>query len=253
MHGVPALAERVTFRRLHRLRRTSGSLWPSLAVAAIALLATGCGRDEPDLVNGKALFVGEGTCGSCHTLTRAGTMGVRGPNLDESFGPAREQGLGRRTVQGVVQEQIGNVRRGSIMPEDLVTDEDARDVAAYVAQVAGMPGEDTGALATAGLAEATSGDQIFTAAGCGSCHTFTPAGTSGDIGPSLDELAQVAEGDPAAYTEEAIVEPDATIAQGFEAGVMPTNYAEQLSPEQIDALVQYLLGEEATASAEPSG
>lgn len=216
----------------------------------MALLAAGCGGpgDEPDLVNGKAKFIGEGTCGSCHVLERAGTMGTRGPNLDEAFGPSREQGLGKKTIQGVVHDQIANVRKGSIMPEDLVTGEDARDVAAYVAEVAGLPGEDMGALATAGLADATTGDQIFTAAGCGSCHTFAPAGTSASIGPSLDELAQAAQAanaDPAEYATESIEDPDAVIADGFDSGVMPANYGEQLTPEQIEALSQYLLGDEA--------
>jgi mono/diheme cytochrome c family protein len=36
-------------------------------------------------------------------------------------------------VAGVVRQQIENVRRGSAMPADLVTGQDARDVAAYVA------------------------------------------------------------------------------------------------------------------------
>jgi len=40
------------------------------------------------------------------------------------------------------------------MPADLVTGEDAEDVAAYVAQAAAVPGEDTGALAQAGAAKA---------------------------------------------------------------------------------------------------
>lgn len=121
------------------------------AVAAAVLAVSGCGAsEEPDLVNGKELFAGKGTCGSCHTLARAGSKGNRGPSLDESFGPARDDGLGESTIAGVVEQQISEVRRGSIMPEDLVTGQDARDVAAYVAAVAGQPGEDTGALALAG-------------------------------------------------------------------------------------------------------
>ncbi len=121
------------------------------AVAAAVLAVSGCGAsEEPDLVNGKELFVGKGTCGACHTLARAGTKGNRGPSLDESFGPARDDGLGEGTVAGVVEQQISEVRRNSIMPEDLVTGKDARDVAAYVAAVAGQPGEDTGVLALAG-------------------------------------------------------------------------------------------------------
>jgi len=125
-----------------------------VAALAAAVLTGGCGRSEDaDLVNGKELFVGEGTCGSCHSLERAGTKGNMGPNLDEAFGPARRDGLGEGTVAGVVEQQIANVRRGSIMPEELVTGEDARDVAAYVARVAGQTGEDAGALAQAGRPE----------------------------------------------------------------------------------------------------
>ena len=226
-----------------RLRR---ALAVALAAAGVALVATGCGREEADLVTGKQLFVEK--CGTCHALERAGTSAPQGPNLDEAFGPAREDGLGEETIQGVVRRQIANVRRGSIMPEDLVTGDDARDVAAYVAAVAGVPGEDTGQLASAGLAGATDPEQIFTSAGCGGCHTFAPAGTTASVGPSLDELAQVAgqrPGEsPEQYTEEAIVEPDTFVVEGFSAGIMPNTYGEQLEPEQLDLLVEYLLGTE---------
>ena len=132
------------------------ALCGTLAIAA-GVAASGCGRgDAPDLVNGKRLFVGEGQCGSCHALRRAGTKGATGPDLDQAFGPARRDGLGETTIEGVVLDQIGNVRRGSEMPEDLVTGDDARDVAAYVALVAGAAGEDTGALAAAGRPKTSS-------------------------------------------------------------------------------------------------
>ncbi len=130
----------------HRARRALG------AVAVVGLVAAlaGCGQGEPDLANGKTLFVGEGTCGSCHTLARAGTSGTTGPNLDEAFGPSRQDGLGSQTVAGIVREQIAHPRRSSAMQPDLVTGQDAEDVAAYVAAVAGIPGEDQGRLAQAG-------------------------------------------------------------------------------------------------------
>jgi plastocyanin len=99
-------------------------------------------------VNGKTLFVQK--CGSCHALARANTRGVQGPSLDAAFATARRDGLGEETVEGVVRRQIANVRRSSIMPANLVTGEDATDVAAYVAMVAGQPGEDQGELAQAG-------------------------------------------------------------------------------------------------------
>jgi plastocyanin len=130
-----------------------------LVIAALLVaVASGCGaRDEKaDVVKGKELFVGKATCGSCHTLARAGTKGTQGPNLDDAFSTARRDGLGKGTVEGVVREQIDHPRRGSIMPAKLVTGDDARDVAAYVALVAGQPGKDSGELAKVGQKQASS-------------------------------------------------------------------------------------------------
>jgi cbb3-type cytochrome c oxidase subunit III len=218
---------------------------PALALGVVLLVIgwalPACGRDEPDLSNGKAQFVEK--CGQCHVLARAGTAGTQGPSLDAAFQAALAEGIDRDTVQGVVQDQIAHPRRGSVMPADLVEDEDATDVAAYVGYAAARPGDDEGALATAGLAEATTGEQIFTAAGCAGCHTFQPAGSTGTIGPDLDDLASAA-GDtsPEEFVRESILEPDAEVAQGFSAGVMPS-FEGRLSDKQVQALVDYLLGE----------
>jgi plastocyanin len=121
------------------------------ALAALAMTGCGSGHDQQaDLVNGKKLFIGAGTCGSCHTLQRAGTKGTQGPNLDFAFENSRQVGMGDSVIEGVVRDQIANPRRGSIMKADLVTGDDRRDVAAYVASVAGKPGDDTGLLASVG-------------------------------------------------------------------------------------------------------
>ena len=101
-------------------------------------------------MNGKKLFIGKGTCGSCHTLQHAGTKGTQGPNLDAAFENARTKGFGDTVIEGVVRDQIRNPRRGSIMPANLVKGDDRRDVAAYVGSVAGKPGQDTGLLASVG-------------------------------------------------------------------------------------------------------
>ena len=34
---------------------------------------------------------------------------------------------------------------------------------------------------------ASPGERLFVETGCGSCHTFTPAGTDGRAGPNLDD------------------------------------------------------------------
>jgi mono/diheme cytochrome c family protein len=222
-------------------RNTATSLIVALVVAAAALSLAACGRDEPDLSNGKALFVEQ--CGSCHVLGRAGTAGPTGPDLDAAFRSAIADGMDRDTVEGVVHDQILNPRQNSAMPADLVTGDDARDVAAYVGFAAAKPGEDAGALAAAGLAGATSGEQIFTAGGCAGCHTLSKANATGNIGPSLDDLAAVAGeagGSPEDFVIESILDPDADVAEGFQPGVMPS-YEGRLTDEQLQALAEYLL------------
>jgi mono/diheme cytochrome c family protein len=225
------------------VRYTAKVLVATLAATAAAVLPTACGREEADLSNGKAQFVQR--CGSCHALGRAGTQGQTGPDLDAAFRGGLRAGMDRETVEGVVRDQIANVRKNSQMPANLVTGDDARDVAAYVAYATDKPGEDQGALAQAGLEGATSGRQIFVAAGCGSCHVLAKAGTNGTTGPSLEDLAQAAgQREPGTsaeeYVEQAILDPDAFTVEGFQPGVMPS-FEGRLDERQVRTLVEYLL------------
>jgi uncharacterized cupredoxin-like copper-binding protein len=130
--------------------------------AATAALAAGCGgmtSGHANLVNGKQQFVAK--CAACHTLARAGTKGITGPNLDEAFQRARVDGLGESTFAGIVSDQIAEPSRIAqvdprtlkalaMMPANLVTGDDRGDVAAYVAMAAGRGGKDSGQLASVG-------------------------------------------------------------------------------------------------------
>ncbi len=221
------------------IRNTLGAV---LCAVAVTLPLAACGRDEPDLSKGKAEFVEK--CGSCHALARAGTAGTQGPSLDKAFQTALADGIDRDPGQGIVHDQILNPRKNSIMPADLVTGEDAHDVAAYVAFAAAKTGDDQGALASAGLAQAKTGEQIFTAAGCAGCHTFGPAGSNGTIGPDLDDLKAAAtkyakDQTPEEYVRESIVQPDAFLVPGF-GNAMPS-FEGRLTDKQIQALTDYLL------------
>src|SRR5262249_11524021 len=86
------------------------------------------------------------------------------------------------------------------------------------------------------------GKQLYTPNGCGGGPTFTPAGSSGKVGPDLDKLAADAQkanrGSLEAYVAESITDPGAYVVPGFPNGVMPT--FSSLSDQQVADLVAFL-------------
>jgi cytochrome c oxidase subunit 2 len=88
-----------------------------------------------------------------------------------------------------------------------------------------------------GGAAAADGAEVFSSAGCGNCHALADANAQGNVGPDLDDaLADQDEG----FIRESIVDPNAEVADGFTAGIMPLDYEQTLEPAEIDALVEYL-------------
>jgi cytochrome c oxidase subunit 2 len=81
---------------------------------------------------------------------------------------------------------------------------------------------------------------VFKDNGCNGCHTWTPAGATGTIGPNLDNVAadaQKAGQGVAAYVKQSIVDPGAYVVPGYPAGVMPTDYGTKISAADLDKLV----------------
>jgi mono/diheme cytochrome c family protein len=173
-------------------------------LAATALVGAGCGAvdhitaSEGDPSNGKTLFSAK--CASCHVLADADAKGAVGPNLDDAFDSVREQGFDESTIRDVVRGQIAYAEEP--MPQKLVVGEDADDVSVYVAKCAAVPscgvtasgaaagggggGTTTTETAPEGGGGGGGGKQLFTA-NCGGCHTLQDAGTTGQVGPNLDD------------------------------------------------------------------
>jgi cytochrome c oxidase subunit II len=82
------------------------------------------------------------------------------------------------------------------------------------------------------------GKEIFTSAGCTSCHTLADAGSTATVGPNLDEVLK---GKDAQFVEQSIVEPDAEVAKGYSKDLMPETYGDQFDDAQLANLVAYLL------------
>lgn len=81
------------------------------------------------------------------------------------------------------------------------------------------------------------GKQVFNDQGCGSCHAFEPAGSTGNVGPNLSEVLKDKD---AAFIQQSIVDPNSVIAQGFQPNIMPQTYGSQLSDKQLADLVAFL-------------
>jgi cbb3-type cytochrome c oxidase subunit III len=211
----------------------------ALCTAGLAVVLSGCGTggytSEGSQGSGKKLFVQ--ACGGCHTLADAGTNGKVGPNLDDAFAQAREAGMTSDTFTQVVATQIrfpieDPVTGAPGMPAVDTTlpscddvegdafcvenqDQAVQDVAVYVGSVAG-----TGATAE----KPTDGKSIFTA-NCGSCHTLADAGTTGTVGPNLDDTKP---------TKDKVA---TQVTNG--GGAMPA-FKDSLDEQQIQAVADYV-------------
>jgi mono/diheme cytochrome c family protein len=224
---IPRAVTRASFKPRPR------AALPALVAAGIALAVAGCDlQEDADLDRGRQLFVTQ--CGSCHVLAEAGTAGTQGPDLDAAFAQARAEKMDQDTIEGIVESQIENPRPSVedipevSMPADLVTGDDLTDVAAYVASVAGVPGIKPPPLG--------SPEEIFVEK-CGSCHTLKAAGTTGTVGPDLD---QALPGQSPAQVEQSIVDPGSELTAGF-GNLMPATFGEQIPQKDLKALVKYLL------------
>jgi mono/diheme cytochrome c family protein len=91
---------------------------------------------------------------------------------------------------------------------------------------------------------ASVGRAVFLTAGCTACHTVSGLST-GNLGPVLDGLASRADDrvpglSAEEYIRQSLLEPDAYLVEGFE-NIMPADIAADLSEEDLDSLVAFLL------------
>ena len=94
--------------------------------------------------------------------------------------------------------------------------------------VTGTTTEETTTAETAtggGEGDAAAGKDVFASAGCGSCHTLADAGSTGTIGPDLDQSKP---------DHELVVE---RVTNGM--GAMPP-FKDQLSEQQIQDVAAYV-------------
>jgi mono/diheme cytochrome c family protein len=105
-----------------------GVLVPALVIAAAKSTDKAPGGVELTAANERGRDIFAQRCATCHTLAAANAVGKVGPNLDQLHPP-----------QALVLDAIrnGRARGQGQMPANLVDGQDAQEVAAFVAKVAG--------------------------------------------------------------------------------------------------------------------
>lgn len=90
---------------------------------------------------------------------------------------------------------------------------------------------------------------LFTGMACVACHNLDQpqdASNRGPVGPNLGNLVDVAGTFVAGmsaedYVYQSITEPGAFVVEGYTSGLMPANFAQTISEEEIRGLVAWLL------------
>jgi len=119
---------------------------PWLAFRARGDAETGQQEVPASLKRGQEIF--QTNCGTCHTLYAAGTDGNYAPNLDELLAPSGppegEPEQIEQTVKGIEGRVLNAVEHGvdsettpGRMPAGILNNEQAKEVAEFVAQTAG--------------------------------------------------------------------------------------------------------------------
>lgn len=212
-------------------------------------------------------------CTRCHGSQAQGIAGVAPSLRDEHFFTQRLEEVGwqgsledyivsvvttGRQVSTRPQLYAGSTGQPPVMPTwsekfgGPLRDDQIRAVAAFVMNFEPYAlGEVPTTIPLGPLADESTpegrGQVVFasTTAGCTACHTISGIST-GNIGPVLDGLADRAgttvEGLSAEeYIRQSILDPSAHVVAGYADGIMPQNFGEKLTEEQINDLVAFLL------------
>lgn len=208
------------------------------------------------LAMGESLFKNKGGCLICHKLTETGNE--RGPDL-RGFGGqagARQAGVdaGTYLMQAllepsafVVQGYADIMPAANLPPADLSATE-LKAVAAFLQSLGGevtvkvSPEDELAAAKITAREDMHPAMALMAEKACFACHDIE--GEKKLVGPPLTGIAKRMSRQ---QILQAIVAPDAFVAQGFAPNIMPKTYATDFTPEQLQLIVDFLNGPEEVA------
>ena len=213
---------------------------------------------------GERIYSGRGTCTLCHNA-----IGGRAPLLEEAAVVAAER-LADETYQGEATDVAGYLYESMTNPSAYVVagfgkagtndtvspmpnmlsgsiglpEAELMAVVAFLQDLGGVevtveiptePVEEEPEASEEQRALFTAPEEIIAEFTCGACHKIGEE--EGEVGPDLTTIGASRDKD---YLRRAILLPNAEIAEGFDAELMPEDYGEQLFAGELEMLVDYL-------------
>ncbi len=216
---------------------------------------------------GERIFNGKGTCTLCHnSLGRAPMLGTVADVVAERLQDERYQGEATNIEQYLIESLVepsafvvvGFGKKGSKDSESPMPNISAGSIGLSEAEIAAVVAfiqDDSGAEVTVeiptGLGDADEADaqdgepreaigdpqELIALFTCDACHAIT--GEGGDLGPNLSKIGAQRD---RAYLRQALLDPNAVIADGFEPDAMPYDLGEQMYAIELETLLDFLGG-----------
>ncbi len=216
---------------------------------------------------GERLFNGKGTCTLCHnSLGRAPELATIGEVAEQRLKDARYEGEAEDAETYLTESLIapsafvvvGFGKKGTNDSESPMPNVASggislspAEIAAVVAYLQDSSGSEVTVKIPTDIGETAEDEEdegepreaisdpkeIMTNFTCDACHMIN--GEGGDVGP---DLSKIGAGRDRAYLRRAVLNPNADIAEGFEADAMPEDLGEQMYASELEILLDFLAG-----------
>ncbi|MBI4827930.1 MAG: c-type cytochrome [Nitrospinae bacterium] len=228
---------------------------------------------------GKTVYEGKGTCTLCHnSLGRAPLLEQVAQVAPERLADARYKGEAKSVEEYIHESMVkpsayvvaGFGKKGtndtvSPMPDVSggAINLNAAEMAAVIAFLQDVGGVEVTAQIPTGEAAAPAAEgaapapapaadakEALVKFGCNTCHMHPLIAEGGDMGPDLAQVAATAgKRKPGMSAEqfivESIIDPNATLAKGFEPDMMPPDFAQQMTVAEMNMIVAAILNKDA--------
>lgn len=175
--------------------------------------------------------LGKFNCSACHDLEGSGA------DLGPALGGIADR-MDRVQLMGAILDPNAEIAEGydeGLMPDDLGEEMHASELLLIVDYLLALPQAEA-FEAEEDEGPATNAIDALDNHGCGGCHDLD--GSEAELGPKLNGIANRMNREE---LKAAILDPNAIIADGFEADLMPDDFGDDIVDSEMTLILDYLM------------